>query len=227
MPGLGEIPISTPLQAYYKLENANDSTSNAFNLTNYATVAFISSSFTNGADFSNSGTTKALQTTSNVLGTVTTNEVSFWFKLNNTTSANAGARLFTSSSTGVSGFSFFCGYSISAGNLTITLTGVLSVTNSAASVTVTADSNWHWVRCVFDGTGVVLRYDVATTNSNTGTGVRTAGASQAFTIANNGARTTSAWVVMDEVIVRNTITPTLGDIYRYYTQAKGRFSKGM
>lgn len=55
------------LQAYYRLEDVNDSTANARNLTNNNTVAFNAAKYNKGADVGSANTTKSLSTT-NKLG---------------------------------------------------------------------------------------------------------------------------------------------------------------
>ena len=48
------------LKAYFKLEDVNDSTANAYNLTNHGTSTFTSAKFNNGGNFGSSGSGKYL-----------------------------------------------------------------------------------------------------------------------------------------------------------------------
>src|SRR5438046_2134755 len=64
---LGEYLPGAGVVALYHLENANDATSNAFNLTNNNAVAFNPAKFANGADFGAANSNKSL-TIANDLG---------------------------------------------------------------------------------------------------------------------------------------------------------------
>lgn len=79
------------LRAYYKLENANDTTSNAYNLTNNGTTTFAAAKFNNGADF---GTTvngvKSLSITSDLGISTGACSISLWVKLRSEITVNSG-----------------------------------------------------------------------------------------------------------------------------------------
>ncbi len=69
------------LQAYYKLEDVNDSTANARNLTNNGTTPFNAAKFNNGADFGSGNTTKFLTTTNKLGIDGGAISISFWIKI--------------------------------------------------------------------------------------------------------------------------------------------------
>lgn len=79
------------LRAYYKLENADDTTSNNYDLTNNGTTTFAAAKFNDGADF---GTTvngvKSLSIASDIGITTGTMSVSLWVKLRTEITASAG-----------------------------------------------------------------------------------------------------------------------------------------
>lgn len=54
------------LKAYYRLENVNDTTSNAFNLTNNGTTLFVPVKYANGADFGAGNSSKFLSIANNL-----------------------------------------------------------------------------------------------------------------------------------------------------------------
>lgn len=80
---LGELWPQSTLEGLFHLENVNDSSGNARNLTNNNTVAFNKSKFTDGADAGNSNTNKSL-TSSNLFNTTVNSgrTMGCWVKIN-------------------------------------------------------------------------------------------------------------------------------------------------
>jgi len=229
MPGLGEIPQSATLRGYYHLEDVNDSSGNGRNLTNQNSVSFAVGKFTNGADFGSSGTNKGLTYGSNIFsaGQPTDISFSFWFKLNDTTTSNANARLFevVTVNNSASGLRVLGFYNISAGNITFTLLNSSTTGNISTTRTITADSNWHAVLMRRAAGNLAINIDMGTITTIAHGTATTSGitVTYPFVIGNNSPLATQAWGMFDEFIVmESNFSPGLG-YFQYYTQARGRF----
>jgi hypothetical protein len=227
---LGEIPGGN-LRAYYKLENVNDSSGNGFTLTNNNSVGFAQGKFTNGADFGSSGTNKGLTRATLILSSKTPSvlSVSFWWKLNST--ADTAVRLFFSINTDVStaagGELFQVRYSITGGVMNIE---VRNGNTSVASINVTPDTNWHFIRCVRTSDNAnrfIMSYDtIATAVANKAS---FSGATAGNAFGNGPGLTTQLLGMMDQIIISESLytednTTGRSNRYKYYTQAKGRFA---
>lgn len=204
--------------AYYPLADANDYSGNGYNLTNYDTVAFSAGRFDKGADFGSSGTAKALQIASGIIGTVPTSlEFHFWFKLNNTSSANATARFWTYQATGAgTQLLTFCQYTLSGGNINISYT----LGSGTITASVPIDDKWHWVRCSKVSTSLILRVDLNA--AVTGSGSVITGGSNLFTIGNGGGRATSGWATISEFVISDSALSG-SELWKHYTYTKGYF----
>lgn len=100
------------LVAYYKLEDVNDSTTNAYNLTNNNSVAFNAAKFSNGADFGTTNSTKDL-TVSSTLGLDYNQNrtMSCWVKMNTELSgADSYGAIFNNSNASAHRNSFYIAY---------------------------------------------------------------------------------------------------------------------
>jgi hypothetical protein len=231
---LGEIPGGN-LRAYYKLENVNDSSGNAFTLTNNNSVAFNSGRFTNSADFGSTGTNKGLTSTTNILSatSVTNIGVMFWFKLNST--ANITDRFIfnlNSKTSATDGLSIACYYSITGGtqlNLTARRSFQASG-NSDASQNIPVDTEWHLIQIVKDDKIIGISVDgkrmTTATNVNNDRSITTNQTIYA-SIGNNRGLTVQVLAQVDEFIVDEGIyslaSTQPNNRIKYYTQAKGRF----
>jgi len=226
---LGELP-GGGTRGYWKLSNVNDTSSNGFNLTNQNSVAFSVSKFTTGADYGSSGTNKALTYGSNIFSVTQPTDISFsfWFKLNDTTTSNANARLFevVTLNNSASGLRILGFYNISAGNVTLTLLNSSTTGNISVTKTITADSNWHAILMRRAAGNLAINIDMGSVSTIAHGTATTSGitATYPFVIGNNAiSLVTQAWVIMDEFIAREDNFSPGNGYFRYYTQARGRF----
>lgn len=160
------------LVAYYRMENANDSTSNAYNLTNVGTTPFNSAKYGNGADLGSSNTTKCLYRNS-AIG-ITSGEsftVSFWVKLNTEIGSGAYDLLYFDINNSASRF-YIIQYQYNGGSRQIQAYGSMgTLTNSITLGT----SLWtHIALSVIPAGGATKLYvngtEVTSGTSNTSTG---------------------------------------------------------
>jgi hypothetical protein len=231
---LGEL-TGGGLRAYYKLEDANDSSPNGFNLTSSG-VSFNTSRFSKGADFGSSGSTQFMEINNNILSTTapTPFTVMFRFKLN--TTANTAARFFWHINTRddtTTGMSFVCQYTISSGNISISFVKRVGAGNIFATLTIPASTTeWIFVVCNFRAdysTAMLVTrqngsvFGIVAANTQTPTSF--AGTFPEFTIGINIGKTAPAYAIIDELIVDE------GGIYsiqtyspyraNYYHQSRG------
>jgi len=68
------------LQGYWKLENVNDSSTNAYTLTNNGVTTFVAGKFNNGANFVSASSQYLSRTAATNLGITGTQTWSCWFK---------------------------------------------------------------------------------------------------------------------------------------------------
>jgi hypothetical protein len=227
---LGLIPGNN-LRAYYRLENTNDSSGNGFNLTNENSVDFNTGLFGNAADFGTSGTDKRLIYSSGSVFTANkvASVVMFWFKLNSTANTSRNHRLITFRQAATDGRAGHCDYTITSGVVNI----VYVASGGTASITFTADNNWHLVRLARTGgsgtTNFNIRVDMRFISANSvSDAVGTGNAGIAIGGILDGANTLQPFSTIDEVIVDEVALygaslEAVPNSYRYFTQAKGRF----
>jgi len=159
------------LRTYYKMDNVNDSTANANNLTNVNSVVFSPSKFNSGADYGTTNTDKVLALSANPLSDVamTNLSVSFWVKLR-TEIPSGNYRLFELNSnltgTGVACFVDYSSAFVLSGNVK------LSTTNSRVTRTASAlgTAAYYHVVLVKANTQVELYVNGVSIGTNTGTG---------------------------------------------------------
>lgn len=82
------------LKAYYKMENVNDETANAFHLTNNGTTTFAAAKFSNGMQQGTSNSSKYLSINNDLGITTGAMSVSMWVKINTAPGLNATYGLF-------------------------------------------------------------------------------------------------------------------------------------
>jgi hypothetical protein len=227
----GEIS-GADLRAYYRLENGNDDSGNGFNLTNTGSVAFNLGKFSNGADFGTSGTGKMLSYGANPLSAIQVSDVvfSFWFKLNST--ANHDGFLFVCNTKGSAsnGMQVYADYTIAGGTVTLRATVSTSGTQSVASGSFTADTDWHYL-LVRKSNSITATWALDRNQKANGTGTGTLVSSTAaptifLAIGSTRAATLTARAIIDEFFISETLyigDDPQGPRTRYYTQAKGRF----
>lgn len=232
---LGQVP-GGGLRGYYRLENVNDTGPNGFTLTNNNSVTFGAGKFHNAAEYGTSGTNKGLRLEgSNILSSAQPANVfiGFWFKLNST--ANSGDKFLCvihGNPGATNAYNAYVKYSIASGVLTVTIGLTPSVATFEASVTLTADTNWHFLNYVIqDSTdtisiGVDRIYGANATNTNTRISPATT-PTVSLSIGNNRSLTNQVFAMVDEFIVSEShmtgMTTGVGERMRYFTQAKGRF----
>jgi hypothetical protein len=218
---LGEIIAGPTPKAYYRLESdGTDSSGNGKTLTANNSPTFGAGRFNGGVDFGSTGTNKGVTASIDILGSVPNEaEISFWFKLNNTSSGNTNARFFSLNRTNLTWTSV---YNFSGSNIVVRSLISRLTTNSIADITIPADTNWHFVRSIKIGSEVLQSVDNSQLVNGGGVGALGNPGVNQFGIGNQVALNQQAWAVIDEVIVR-TPNNSGQENFRYYTQAKGRF----
>jgi hypothetical protein len=227
----GEI-LGINTRAYYHLENVNDSGSNGFNLTNTGSIPFNTSKFSNGANFGTAGTGLMLSYGANPLSAIQVSDVvfSFWFKLNSTANHSGFFFVCNTRTADTTGMQIFCDYTIAGGTMTLRATVSTSGTQSVATDSFTADTNWHhlYVR-KSDAIKASWVIDRGQNTSGTGTGslISSISAPTIFlAIGSTRGATLSARAIIDEFFISETLytgDDPQRDRINHYTQAKGRF----
>lgn len=221
------------MRAYWPLENVNDSSGNARNLTNVATT-FIRARFGNGSNFDDGSNGDGLDLAANPLSalTVPNMTISFWMKLNNAVASHSGFSNIFSMNTHPQGFSDGqynnFSYTITAGDITYRLSHFLSTTNALVEPTLTADLLWHSFTIVKSGTTTISLYrDGILLGTDTGEGTDVSLVDEqpdtvAFTIGNSRIVTkdNAAWAVFDEFWIEERAL-THDEIRKNYSQARG------
>lgn len=221
---LGYIPSAVGVPAYYHLDDVNDAGINSFTLTNHNSVAFNAGKFYKSADFGSSGTNKGLRTTAIdlSLGAIT---FAWWFQLLNTSSSNSTARFFTYNRVSTFTQAFTCFYDISGGTITIKFRLNTTGTPADATISFTADSNWHHVVCkkltTTTNEMIIDGYKYRATGTGTGSELNS-GVSQ-FCIGNANALNIQAWAKIEEFTMFYK-DMSKADLYRYYSQYQGRLA---
>lgn len=219
----GEIPGGN-LRAYYKMENANDSSGNGFNLTNTGSVPFNSGRFNNGADFGTTGD-KSLSSATHPLSTAKPTNVfiSFWFKLNST-SNTSNLFMFTliSGASDATGELMQVYYAISGG--TLSLKARFGISGAEQVLTATADTNWHFVKLLkTSSTQMVFVFDRQETTSTRGS---FAGVPTGLSIGNGLLLGVQSYAAFDQVIISESLYCETGPSERIklITYEKGIFA---
>jgi len=168
------------LQAYWKLENVNDSGPNAYTLTNVNSVAFNAGKFNNGGDSGASNSTKLLNVASNVGidgGAVTMN---LWFNSYATTFTGDHPALFCT---------FYYGGKAIDYRIGINTTGIFAARLKSAvawqetAATAISASTWYMATLTYDTTNLklylngVLKDSIAASGDGIITGGYTTGTS--------------------------------------------------
>lgn len=143
------------LQAYYRLENVNDS-KNSYNLTNINTVAFNAAKFNNGADAGSSNTNKclAIASTVGVANSNTNVSISFWIKLN--TEIGSGDNDICKLNFTTNNVSYIFRYSYNGGTRQLNFWRVrelIAVDGFTYNITL-GTSSFHHIVMTWDGTNV-------------------------------------------------------------------------
>jgi hypothetical protein len=223
---LGEIPPSSVLKVYYHLESdGTDSSGNAFTLSNVNSPSFTAGKFSGAVDFGTTGTNKALRNTSYPISLQPSSfSVNFWFKLN-TTSDTGYLRMFqiTTATSSATGIIIYVEYTIVGGSMTIR--GRYG--NAQPTITLTPDTNWHMIslRSYSSTSSTTIQIDEGQ-KTDTGRGNGFSGGTVGTLIGNNPGLTLQAFVKVDEFFIHESnfmAVANIGNRYRYYTQAKGRF----
>lgn len=176
------------LKAYYKLENVNDTTANAFNLTNNGTVTFSTAKFSNGADLGATNTTKSLSTTNSLGIDGGSISVSIWVKMN--AEIGSGLQDFVVQGNTVSSVLYLIRYDYNSGTRQVTFRRVtFGVGGVSVNYTIAlGTSNFNHLVLTYNSsnstlTGYVNKVSVGTT---TGSG-NGSGAATGFSIGDDHA----------------------------------------
>jgi hypothetical protein len=225
------IPRAT-MQAYWRMEDANDSSGNARTLTDNNTVTFGAAKFSNGALFNNSSPfNKGLSRNSNPCSVLrpTNLTFSFWFKLTNTTSHADTFSTFFSLSTSITdttGMAANYTYTIVGSDIIHRVALPFSGGTVALTFTTPAETAWHYYVVVKEGLAFRFYRDCVLLNSGTGTGNEESTASGSNIICVGNDRSNAAGKlhqckgILDELILEERAW-TLREIRLAYGMYKG------
>lgn len=229
----GEIIPSTWYDGVYKLESdGSDSSGNARDIATLNSPSFSVKRFgAGGMDLGTSGIDKGLRASSlDITGgtTATIYQVSMWFKLNTTSSLNTNACFFMIQHDhgGIDYRQMYSLANISGGNLVIDLILNLVTTPAQATLTVVADTDWHYLSFLVDiNTGTCTIILDGKTASHTGTGGLISPGANRVSIGNHVTSSTlQLWASFDQATIStHTHYLTAFGIQRHYAQARGMF----
>lgn len=154
------------LNAYYRFENANDTTANARNLTPTTTITYNPAKYSNGADLGASNSTLGYDRSDSLGITGTTDfSVSFWVKLQTEIGSGEYDFIYLNTLTGANRLCIIR-YEYNAGTRRLGIYG--SGTQVNYTVTLGTSSYYHIVGTFVRGGGAMNLY-VNTVNVSTGT----------------------------------------------------------
>lgn len=200
------------LQAYYRLENVNDS-KNSYHLTNNGSVSFVTAKYGLGANFDNPGM-KSLSRSDAIGGLINGSNWSFFFWFKMTALENADRSFFLTSvatnkvSTGIT-------YEYNGGTRRLSyFRDRVGPGTVYARYNYTFDTNvYHHIGITYDGTNLLGYLDGAQVASTTQSGNGTNPATDQFTIGING--TTGLYGIVDDFAAFNK-TLNLNEIRLLY-----------
>lgn len=215
------------LKAYYRCEDANDTTANAFNLTNSTGVAFSSAKYGNGAV--GNGVAKNLFITNN-LGIDGGNiSVSCWVKLNN--EITSGTWAFWGQTSATSKVRYEVTYEYNSGTQRLRFARVKNnVAGESATHTVTlGTSTFHHIVLTYNGTtvkGYLNNVEVASFSAS-GSGATTGNSCFILMARDNGDNTINQVeygdATVDDVPIFNRVLTTdeISQLYTDTSRTKG------
>lgn len=142
------------LKAYYKLENANDSTATAYNLTNYGTTPFNSAKYSNGADFGTANSSRYLSI-GNALGIDGgAISISCWVKIATQISAGHSFYTFVEQDSNNTKTQYYLAYQYNSGTPRLIYNrGRLNVSSAQLFYNVTlTPGTWYHLVLTYNGT---------------------------------------------------------------------------
>jgi len=214
----------TNLVAYYKLEDANDSSGNGYNLTNTHSVPFVSGKFSNCASFT-TGSSQSLYISNNfgILGTTAT--ISIWYNPSTAPANGVYYSLVVQNENTNKTYNIIYYYTSGTSNIILFQRGRYNNASTEAPFqTALTIGNWYNLVYVYDGTnlnGYINGKLVAgpAAASGAGSGVAT----DNFVIGTNtvpGSQFINGKI--DETLVF-TRAWTAGEVAKYYENSKGQF----
>lgn len=211
------------LRAYYKLENVNDTTANAYNLTNTGSIAFNAAKYGLGADMEASNSSKYLSRSSEnpTLGIDGGDQCSFsmWVKLR-TEIPSGGYTFFRFNVDNVADRFWELEYQHNSGTPRL----ALNVAGNTAGYNITlGTSAWYHIVCLVRPNGGTCELWVngvqrATTTSSTSSG----GAVNNFAIGGRVGGSNFASAIFDDTAVFDDIL-TEAEILTLYKDTGGSF----
>lgn len=171
------------LRAYWRGENVNDTTANAYNLTNVNSVAFNTGKFSNAFDLGASNTNKYVHVSSDLGLNSTTDSmtVSFWVKLQAEIGSGSWDFVYFDMNTGANRL-FLIRYEYNAGTRRILYSGF--GTNITYNITL-GTTDYHHIACTLVPGGGAIELFVD--NVSRATGVSSTGAGDGVNSFNLGA----------------------------------------
>lgn len=170
------------LQAYYRLEDINDS-KDSHTLTNNNTVAFNAAKYNNGADFGASNTNKSLYRATNFTIDGGANTFSCWVKL--TTEIGSGKySIFDHRSSATTNIITSIDYEYNAGTRRLTFHRVkLSVVDNAINYTITLGTTaYYHLAITYNATDIIAYVNAVNVGTIGSTGNGTGAQSAQFSL---------------------------------------------
>lgn len=163
------------LRAYYRLENANDTTANSFNLTNNGSIPFNAAKFNNGGDLGTSNTTDYFNINNDLGITGGLISVSMWLKL--TTEITSGTYTFFQQGDLGTNVRYVIQYEYNSGSPRLVFNRSKTGTaDEQFTYTVTlGTSSYHHLVFTYDGSTVRGYYDGAIIGSVSASGSGSSG----------------------------------------------------
>jgi len=189
------------LVAYYKAENVNDSTTNAFNLTDTGSVAFNAAKFNNGFDFGTPNTTKHLNTTSKLGIDGGAISISFWAKVTSEITSGIQNIVCHSSNVTDTRTDFYYDYNVGVPRLVVGRTRI-GVANDRTNYTGSiADSVFHHYVYAYDAANYLLYVDGVSKGGGASSGSGISTGTDGFAISGDTTATNFFAGVIDDVAV--------------------------
>ena len=220
---LGQLPTQTGMSAYYKTEgNSNDSSGNAVNGTD-TSITYVRGYFNQGAQFNGTSSYISLGTGLNL-----TNEISIRFWIKHPTGSPSTCTIINKGNrTNAASLQYQVGVQTD-GTLRMSVSDGITIT-AISSIKTINDNLWHFVLAKFSGDNNqdTIQFDIDGKIDNTAASTIIAMQSTAKSVAigrdgDLATRYLTNGCILSEIIIEPRFI-FRSEMYKYYTQAKGRF----
>lgn len=220
---MGEWWPTVGTQALYHLEDVNDSSGNAFTLTNTSSVAFANAKYNKGAVFDKSVAGRHLTRTDTIgMGRNDTHTFSMWVNLATEITSSPSRYVFWGIDFATGSINEDCIYEYNGGNPILRFrrskNGV--ATQETTYLVSLGENKWHHVAGAWDGSTLYLYLDGALVASAAASGDGTNPVTNKFYIGGEGAFPMDGRA--DEFHMFRSRVLTSAEIRKYYAWALGR-----